>query len=138
MIWLLAGLALATVIALGAAAFWLIRSSRGSRLDSPEDAMLAAEQAIAGFAALSAVVGTDGKAALVFGDGLRVAVAKARPRQPAAREIVWVDTQATRDGLLVNTKDWRLGTVLIAGVDNLDVRRLAPQLTRGPDKPRQL
>lgn len=136
MIWLLAGLALATVIALGAAAFWLIRSSRGSRIDSPEAAMLAVEQAIAGFAALSVVVGVDRKAALVFGDGLRVAVVKAHPRQAAAREIAWVDTRATREGLLVVTKDWRLGTVLIAGVDNLDVRRLAPQLTRGANKPR--
>lgn len=136
MIWLLAGAALATVIALAAAAFWLVRRSGGSRLDSPEDAMHAAEQALAGFVALSAAVGFDGKAALVFGEGLRVAVVKARPRQAAAREITWSDTRATREGLLVATRDWRLGTVLIAGLDNLDVRRLAPQLTRGIEKPR--
>lgn len=131
MIWILAGAALATVIALGAAAFWLVRRSGGTRLNTPEEAMQAADQAIAGFVALSAAVGADGQAALVFGEGVRVAVVKVRRAGAAAREIVWGDVRATRDGLLVATGDWRLGTVLVADVDNLDVRRLAPQLTRG-------
>ncbi|MCC2980086.1 hypothetical protein [Sphingomonas sp. IC4-52] len=131
MIWILAGAALATVIALGAAAFWLVRRSGGTRLNTPEEAMRAADQAIAGFVALSAAVGADGQAALVFGEGVRVAVVKVRRAGAAAREIVWGDVRATRDGLLVATGDWRLGTVLVADVDNLDVRRLAPQLTRG-------
>lgn len=129
--WILAGAALATVIALGAAAFWLFRRGGGSRLTTPEEAMQAADQALAGFVALSAAVGRDGQAALVFGEGLRVAVVKVRRAGAAAREIVWEDVRATREGLLVATGDWRLGTVLIADVDNLDVRRLAPQLTRG-------
>lgn len=131
MIWILAGAALATVIALGAAAFWLVRRSGGTRLNTPEEAMQAADQAIAGFVALSAAVGADGQAALVFGEGVRVAVVKVRRAGAAAREIVWGDVRATRDGLLVATGDWRLGTVLVADVDNLDVRRLALQLTRG-------
>ncbi|MCD2314837.1 hypothetical protein LQ954_01590 [Sphingomonas sp. IC-11] len=131
MIWILAGAALATVIALGAAAFWLVRRSGGTRLNTPEEAMQAADQAIAGFVALSAAVGADGQSALVFGEGVRVAVVKVRRAGAAAREIVWGDVRATRDGLLVATGDWRLGTVLVADVDNLDVRRLAPQLTRG-------
>lgn len=131
MIWILAGAALATVIALGGAAFWLFRHSGGVRLHAPEDAMQVADQAIPGFVSLSAAVGRDGQAALVFGEGARVAVVRVRRAGPAAREIVWGNVRATRDGMLVATGDWRLGTVLIADVDNLDVRRLAPQLTRG-------
>ena len=131
MIGILAGAALATVIALGTAAFWLLRRGGGSRLHTPEEAMQAAGEALTGFVPLSAAVGRDGQAALVFGEGLRVAVVKVRRADAAAREIVWGDVRATREGLLVATGDWRLGTVLIAEVDNLDVRRLAPQLTRG-------
>lgn len=131
MIWLLAGAALAAVVVLGAIGWWLTHRGGTHRLDAPEEAMQAAEQSLPGFAALSAVVGDDGQAALVFGDGLRVAVVKVHGQRTAAREIAWRDVRATREGLLVATNDWRLGTVLVTGIDNLDVRRLAPQLTRG-------
>lgn len=130
MIWLLAGAALAVVIVLGALAWWLMRRGATHRIDEPEDAMQAAEAALAGFVALSAVIGADGRAALVFGEGLRVAVLTVRGATAVAREIVWRDVRATRAGLLVATGTRRLGTVLVAGVDNLDVRRLAPQLIR--------
>ena len=125
------GVALAVVIALGTLGWRLMRRGDMHRLDAPEDAMHAAEQSLAGFAALSAAVGNDGQAALVFGEGLRVAVLKVRGAGTAAREIVWQDVRATSEGLLVATGDRRFGAVLIAGIDNLDVRRLAPQLTRG-------
>lgn len=131
MIWILAGAALAAVVLLGALGWRLTRQRATHRMDAPEEAMQAAEQSLAGFAALSAVVGQDGQAALVFGDGLRVAVLKIRGHGIVAREIVWRDVRATREGLLVATNDRRFGTVLVAGIDNLDVRRLAPQLTRG-------
>lgn len=131
MIWILAGVALATVMLLGALGWRLKRRGGTHRLDAPEDAMQAVEQSLAGFVALSAAVGQDGQAALVFGEGLRIAVLKVRGAGTAAREIVWRDVRATREGLLVATGDRRFGAVLIAGIDNLDVRRLAPQLTRG-------
>ncbi len=131
MTWLLAGAALAAAILLGTAAWWLVRRRATARMTAPDEAMRTAEQSLAGFAALSAVVGDDGQAALVFGEGLRVAVLKVKGQRTAAREIVWRDVRATGDGLVVATGDWRLGSVLIGGVDNLDVRRLAPQLTRG-------
>ena len=92
--------------------------------------MRAAEDAITGFVAVSAAVASDARAALVFGEGMRVVVLKAHGGQSAAREIVWRDVRATHEGMVVATKDRRFGTVLIAGVDNLDIRRLAPQLTR--------
>lgn len=130
MIWLLAGVALAATVGIGALAWWLMRRNGAHRFGSAEEAVTAAEQAIAGFRGVSAVLGSDGQAALVFGDGLRVAVVKAHASRAAAREIVWRDVRATHEGLLVATGDWRLGNVLVAGVDNLDVRRLAPQLIR--------
>ena len=135
MTWILAGAALAAVVALGALGWWLTRRSATHRLDAPEDAMQAAQQSLAGFVALSAVIGADGQAALVFGEGLRVAVLKVRGAATIAREIVWRDVRATRAGLLVATGTRRFGTVLVAGADNLDVRRLAPQLTRDRQPP---
>jgi hypothetical protein len=131
MIWIVAGGALAAVVVLGALAWWLLRCGPSHRLNTPEEAMHAAAQSLTDFAPLSAVVGHDGQSALVFGDGLRVAVLKARRTDAAAREIVWHDVRATPEGLVVATGDRWLGTVLVAGIDNLDVRRLAPQLTRG-------
>jgi hypothetical protein len=131
MIWILAGVALATAILLGALAWRLKRRGGTHRLEAAEDAMQAAEQSLAGFVALSAAVGHDGQAALVFGEGLRVAVLKVHGTGTAAREIAWRDVRATHEGLFVATGDRRFGAVLIAGIDNLDVRRLAPQLTRG-------
>lgn len=125
--WLLGG-SLAAVLALGWVAAWLRLRRDNSTFAAPEEAMGAAEQAIPGFVALSAAVGHDGHAALVFGEGARVVVLKAA--HAAAREVGWRDVRATSEGMLVATGERRFGTVLVTGVDNLDVRRLAPQLTR--------
>ena len=46
------------------------------------------------------------------------------------REVVWRDIRATADGLLVDSGERRFGTVTVAGVNALDVKRLAPQPTR--------
>lgn len=129
MIWIMAGAAIAALAGLGAFVWWLLlRRDGGQRLTDPDQAISATAELLGGFLPVSAVLGTDGQAALIVGDGLRVAVLAIRGKGPAAREIAWRDVQATREGLRVATRDRRLGTVLVLGVDNLDVRRLAPQL----------
>ncbi len=128
--WIVFGASLAAVLALGGVAAWLRLGGTDASFTAPEEAMRAAEEAITGFVALSAALGSDGRAALVFGEGMRVVVLKAHGARSAAREVVWRDVRATHEGMLVSTGERRFGQVLVAGVDNLDVRRLAPQLTR--------
>lgn len=130
MIWVMAGAAGAALAGLGALIMWLLHRGGGQRLTTPDQALSVSAELLAGFAPVSAVLGDDGQAALIVGDGRRVAVLKVRGKGAAAREVEWRDVQATREGLRVATRDWRLGTILILGVDNLDVRRLAPQLRR--------
>ncbi len=120
---------LAAVLVLAGIAAWLKLGGTDTCFTEPEEAMRAAEDAITGFTALSIAVGSDGRAALVFGEGMRIVVLKAHGARAAAREIVWQQVRASHDGLVVATGERRFGNVLIAGVDNLDVRRLAPQLT---------
>ncbi len=128
MIWVVAGAAGAALAGLGALIMWLLHRGGGQRLTTPEQALSASAELLTDFAPVSAVLGDDGQAALIVGDGRRVAVLKVRGKGVVAREVEWRDVQATREGLRVATRDWRLGTILILGVDNLDVRRLAPQL----------
>ena len=127
--WILFAASLVGVLALGGLAAWLKLRGTDRSFTAPDEAMRAAEEAVTGFHALSAAVGQDGRAALVFGEGMRVVVLKAHGARTAAREIVWRDVRATHEGMVVATGD-RFGTVLVAGIDNLDIRRLAPQLTR--------
>ena len=127
--WILFAASLVGVLALGGLAAWLKLRGTDRSFTAPDEAMRAAEEAVTGFHALSAAVGQDGRAALVFGEGMRVVVLKAHRARTAAREIVWRDVRATHEGMVVATGD-RFGTVLVAGIDNLDIRRLAPQLTR--------
>lgn len=121
---------LAAVLALAGLAAWLRLGGTDRRLADPKLVMLAAEEALPGFVAQAAAIGSDGRAALIFGDGMRIVVVKAHGARIAAREIVWRDVRATHEGMVVATGERRFGEVLVAGVDNLDVRRLAPQLTR--------
>ncbi len=127
--WLVFAGSLAAVFLLGAIAAWLKLGGTDAALEGPEEAMRAAEDALPGFVARSVALGADRRAALIFGENMRIVVLKAHGARTAAREIAWRDVRATADGMLVATQD-RFGTVLVAGVDNLDVRRLAPQLTR--------
>ncbi|WP_085808770.1 hypothetical protein [Sphingomonas sp. TZW2008] len=128
--WIVFAASLAAVLALAGLAAWLKLGGTDRRLADPEQVMLAAEESLPGFVAQSAAVGSDGRAALIFGDGMRIVVVKAHGARIAAREIVWRDVRATHEGMVVATGERRFGEVLVAGVDNLDVRRLAPQLTR--------
>jgi hypothetical protein len=105
------------------------RWSRGrapQRIENPEEAAAAAE-GLPGFAVTGAVVGADGRGALaVSADGRVAAVARAGSRL-VAREVAWRVVRSSAEGILIETADARLGTVTLAGVDVLDIRRLAPK-----------
>lgn len=122
-----AGVALLTLVALVVA----IRRRRPARIDSAEEAATAVERAIPGFAVAGAVVGADGAGALAVSDDNRVAVVTPSGRKVVAREIGWTAVRATAAGIVVETGDRRIGGVALAGVDILDIRRLAPAST-GP------
>jgi hypothetical protein len=129
MSWLIGGGVAAAVLLL-AAAGWALRRGRGGRIGSPEDAVAAAEAALPGFVAAGAVVGADGLGALAVDGNGRVAAVKRVGRRIAVREVPWRAVRASPAGLVIETGERRMGQVRVAKVDALDVRRLAPHLTR--------
>ena len=111
---------------------WALKLGRNGHegsIDDPESAAQAAEQALAGFEPIGALVGDDRATALVAGAHGRVAVVKRHGARLAVRETNWHQVRATHEGLLVETGDRRFGAVTVVGVNVLDVRRLAPSLT---------
>jgi hypothetical protein len=48
----------------------------------------------------------------------------------AVREVTWNALRSTPGGIVVETGERRFGSVALTGVNALDIRRLAPQLTR--------
>ena len=127
--WVLLAGSLAAVLALAGIA-WALRLGRDRKIEAPEDAADAADAALAGFVTVGAVVGADGAAALAVDGGGRVAVCKRHGARIAVREVQWTAVRATPGGMRVDTGERRFGEVTVAGVSALDVRRLAPQLTR--------
>ena len=119
-----AGAVVAVLAVIGVGIRMAVRSST-KRIDSPEEAAQAAERVLPRFAARDAVVGADGAAALVVGEDTRLAVLRRRGRGHIIREIGWHAVRSTADGIVVETGDRRLGDVTLAGVDVLDVRRMA-------------
>ena len=77
-----------------------------------------------------AVVGADGQGALAIADDGRVAAVKRIGKRLAVREVSWRTVRATQEGILVETGDRVLGAVMLAQVDVLDIRRLAPKSVR--------
>lgn len=121
----LAGIA-GTLVALGGGAWTRRAMRRPVRIESPEAVATAAEAALSGFAVCGAVVGADGQGALATsGDG-RVAAIKRQGDRLLVREIAWRDVRATAGGIVAETRDRTLGDVTLAGIDVLDIRRLAP------------
>jgi hypothetical protein len=120
---------LVAILALAGIA-WFLKLGRTARIDGPEAAADAADQSLPGFTTVNAVVGADGSGALaVTGDG-RVAAIKRHGARMAVREVTWDAIRATPDGMLVETGERKFGSVLVSGVNALDIRRLAPRLTR--------
>lgn len=113
-----------------AGAGWVLTRRRVQRIASAEEAADAADRTLTGFDTIGAVVGADGSGALAVTDDGRVAVMKRHGARIAVREVTWHDVRSTPAGILVETRERRFGTVAITGVNALDIRRLAPQMTR--------
>ena len=124
------GVVAAVVVLLGALSWVVVRMRRVVKIETPEEAAEAAQAQLAGFAVAGAVVGADGRGALAVADDGRVAAVKRIGKRLAVREVSWRTVRATREGILVETGDRALGAVMLAQVDGLDIRRLAPKGVR--------
>lgn len=127
--WPVLGGSLAAILAL-AGICWALKLGRVERIASAEDAADAADQSLPGFVTVGAAVGADGSGALAVGDDGRVAVMKRHGARIAVREVTWHALRSTPAGIVVETGERRFGSVSLTGVNALDIRRLAPQLTR--------
>ena len=124
------GIVAVVMVLLGASSWVVVRMRRVVKIETPEEAADAAQAQLAGFSVAGAVVGADGQGALAVADDGRVAAVKRIGKQLAVREISWRRVRATQDGILVETGDKMLGAVMLAQVDVLDIRRLAPKSVR--------
>lgn len=122
------GVGIAVLVAVIAALWAVLRRRAARRIDSPEDAAAACEATLSGFAVTAAVVGADGGGALAVASDGRVAAVKRLGGGLVAREVPWRTVRSTAEGILVETGDRMLGEVRLAGVDVLDIRRLAPRM----------
>lgn len=120
--WALAGGAAGTLLS-GAGIGLLLRRRRDCRVGSPEEVAAAAEAALSGFIVSGAVVGADGQGALAVATDGRVAAIKRQGRMLAVREIPWTRVRSTAEGIIAEVEG-RFGSVTLAGVDVLDIRRL--------------
>jgi cytochrome bd-type quinol oxidase subunit 2 len=124
------GIAAAVMVVLAGLCWIVMRMRRVVKIETPEEAADAAQTQLAGFAVAGAVVGADGQGALAIADNGRVAAVKRIGKRLAVREVSWRTVRATREGILVETGDRALGAVMLAQVDVLDIRRLAPKGVR--------
>ena len=115
---------LAAILVLAGIA-WVLRLGRDARLASPEEAAAAAEAALAGFETQDVVLGADGAGALAVGVDGRLAAIKRHGARAAVREVRWAAVRSVPQGAIIETAERRFGTVMLAGVDALDLRRLA-------------
>ncbi|HEX8421406.1 MAG TPA: hypothetical protein VF638_15465 [Sphingomonas sp.] len=127
--WPVLGGSLAAILVL-AGICWALKLGRVERIASAEDAADAADQLLPGFVTVGSAVGADGSGALAVGDDGRVAVMKRHGARIAVREVTWHALRSTPAGIVVETGERRFGSVSLTGVNALDIRRLAPQLTR--------
>ncbi|MEG3088471.1 hypothetical protein [Sphingomonas sp. PB4P5] len=109
--WLQLGGSIAAILVLAGIA-WALGLGRTS-ITGEADAMRAAEDALSGFEATRAVVGSDGRAALVYGVDGRVAVLKMHGAQPAVRLVRTAAVQDTGEALLVESGERLFGRVSV-------------------------
>ncbi|WP_374296058.1 hypothetical protein [Sphingomonas sp.] len=119
----------AGIVVLAGVGWLVVAKRRDPKVGTPEDAAAAAEGALSGFAVAGAVVGADGLGALAVATDGRVAAIKRRGKALAVREVPWTVVRATPEGIVVETGDG-FGRVSLAGVNALDIRRLAPKMAR--------
>ena len=127
---IVAGIVAVVVLLLGVVVWVVARMRRVVKIETPEEAADAARAQLRGFAVAGAVVGADGQGALAIADDGRVAAVKRIGKRLAVREVSWRTVRATHEGILVETGDRALGAVMLAQVDVLDIRRLAPKGVR--------
>lgn len=102
---------------------WALRLGGGA-IAGEAEAMAAAEDLLPGFDAEQAVVGSDGRAALVSGADGSLAVLKMHGARIAGRLLhPPFDSEATAGGLRIRTGDARFGAVTIPGVQSIPSRR---------------
>ncbi len=124
------GIVAAVVLLLAGLVWVVVRMRRVVKIDTPEEAADAAQAQLPGFSVAGAVVGADGQGALAIADDGRVAAVIRIGKRLAVREVSWRTVRATQEGILVETGDRVLGAVMLAQVDVLDIRRLAPKSVR--------
>lgn len=124
------GIVAVVVVPLAGLAWAAVRMRRVVKIETPEEAADAAQAQLPGFAVAGAVVGADGQGALAIAADGRVAAVRRIGKRLAVREVSWRTVRATQDGILVETGDRALGAVMLAQVDVLDIRRLAPKSVR--------
>ena len=124
------GIVAVVVVLLAGLAWAAVRMRRVVKIETPEEAADAAQAQLPGFAVAGAVVGADGQGALAIAADGRVAAVRRIGKRLAVREVTWRTVRATQDGILVETGDRALGAVMLAQVDVLDIRRLAPKGVR--------
>lgn len=129
--WTQLGYSLAGVIALALVARWLRLGE--SRIASVAQARETAEQMLAGFIAHDAVIGTDGGAALVAGNGA-IAVLKRHGARIAARRLI-APLQLSQgiEGVRIETGERLFGSVLLFGVTDIEVRAIEASADRPRD-----
>lgn len=128
--WTTLAYSLAAVIGLALVARWLRLGE--SRLTSAAHARETAEQMLVGFLAHDALLGTDGAAALVAGNGT-VALLKRHGAKVAARRLV-PPLRLSQDveGVRIESGERLFGAVLLFGVTDAQVRALEASVETGP------
>lgn len=126
--WVQLGGSLVAILALAGVARLLKLGE--ARISDVAKAREMAEDMLAGFEARSAIVGTDGNAALVLGNGA-IAVLKRHGAKVAARRLLPpLGLSTAIEGVFVETGERLFGRVLLFGVVEADVRALEASLTR--------
>jgi hypothetical protein len=129
--WAQLGYSLAGVIGLALVARWLRLGE--SRISNAAQARETAEQMLAGFIAHDAVVGTDGGAALVAGNGA-IAVLKRHGARIAARRLIApLHLSQGIEGVRVETGERLFGSVLLFGITDTEVRAIEASADRPRD-----
>lgn len=103
----------------------LLGFGRGERLiHTVDEAIAAVAEALPGFAAFDAAIGDDGRAALTIDGEGQLALVVARGSRVRARRVHWPMLRLIDGGVLIETRDRRLGTVVLNRLTAVDMRRL--------------
>ncbi|MHA6721512.1 hypothetical protein [Sphingomonas sp. RS2018] len=125
--WTQIGGSLAGILALVAIARMLRLGE--SRIDSPDTAITLAEERLAGFVGDRAIVSTDGRAALVAGNGT-IAVLKRHGAKVAARRLLPpLRLREAIEGVAIETGERLFGPIVLRGVLVDEVRALTGDVT---------